>query len=107
MRSLQQWLDEYGESHQHPLNKTIHWICVPAIFWSVVALLMDLPEIFPGVELAYVIVLLALLFYVRLSLLMGLGMLVWCVFCLASSAWLEVHAPLPLWAIAITVFVVA
>ena len=35
MRTLQQWLDEYGESHKNETNKTIHWICVPTIFFSV------------------------------------------------------------------------
>lgn len=31
MKTLNAWLDEYGESHRNPLNKTIHWICVPLI----------------------------------------------------------------------------
>lgn len=35
MRTMQQWLDEYGERHRHPANKGIHWICVPAILFSV------------------------------------------------------------------------
>ena len=29
MKSIQQWLDEYGESHQNSFNKIIHYICVP------------------------------------------------------------------------------
>ena len=24
----------YGESHRHPANKAIHWVCVPLITWS-------------------------------------------------------------------------
>jgi uncharacterized membrane protein YGL010W len=32
MKTIQQWLDEYDESHQNAFNKTTHWICVPAIF---------------------------------------------------------------------------
>ena len=31
MRSAQDWLDEYSESHQNPVNKAVHWICVPLI----------------------------------------------------------------------------
>ncbi|MGB5587430.1 MAG: Mpo1-like protein, partial [Gammaproteobacteria bacterium] len=34
MKPVQQWLDEYGESHQNPTNKIIHWICVPVIALS-------------------------------------------------------------------------
>ena len=39
MKAIQTWLDEYGESHQNASNKTIHWICVPLIFFSVTGLL--------------------------------------------------------------------
>ncbi|HEV2213402.1 MAG TPA: Mpo1-like protein, partial [Gammaproteobacteria bacterium] len=31
MRTIQSWLDEYGESHRNPVNKKIHWVCVPLI----------------------------------------------------------------------------
>ena len=34
MKSLDQWLAEYGESHQNETNKLVHWICVPTIFFS-------------------------------------------------------------------------
>ena len=39
MKKLEQWLEAYGESHQNPTNKLIHNICVPVIFFVVVALL--------------------------------------------------------------------
>ena len=41
-RSIQQWFDEYGESHQNPTNKAIHWICVPLIFFSIVGLIASI-----------------------------------------------------------------
>ncbi|EMN72849.1 PF06127 domain protein, partial [Leptospira interrogans serovar Bataviae str. UI 08561] len=34
MKSVETWLDEYGESHQNPINKNIHWICVPSIYFT-------------------------------------------------------------------------
>lgn len=34
MPTIQQWLSAYGERHQNEINKTIHWICVPTIFFS-------------------------------------------------------------------------
>jgi uncharacterized membrane protein YGL010W len=38
-KSADQWFAEYGESHQDHTNETIHWICVPCIFFSVLGLL--------------------------------------------------------------------
>ena len=50
---LEKLLNEYGESHQHPTNIFIHKICVPAITFSVIGLVMSLGwEIF-GLDLAY------------------------------------------------------
>ena len=31
-RTVQQWFDEYGVSHQNKTNKLIHWVMVPIIF---------------------------------------------------------------------------
>lgn len=70
MKTLQAWLDEYGESHRHPLNKTIHWICVPTIYFSVLGMLYSLH---PWAALAGL--LLALAFYIPLSLSLAAGML--------------------------------
>jgi uncharacterized membrane protein YGL010W len=43
MKTVEQWLAEYGESHQNPANKLLHWICVPVIVVSLVGLLCYLP----------------------------------------------------------------
>lgn len=42
-RSMRDWLDSYSRDHQHPINRLLHWICVPLIVWSVVALLWTIP----------------------------------------------------------------
>ena len=42
MKSLDEWMDAYAVSHQNPLNKIIHNVCVPAIFFTVVALIWKL-----------------------------------------------------------------
>lgn len=36
MRTLEDWLSEYGASHQNRANQRIHKVCVPLILWSVV-----------------------------------------------------------------------
>ena len=38
MKPIQNWLDEYAESHQNPANIKIHWICVPLIMLSIIGL---------------------------------------------------------------------
>ena len=43
MQSIEELLDEYGNSHVNPVNKLIHWVCVPIIVWTVVAILWSLP----------------------------------------------------------------
>ena len=37
MRKLDVLLNQYGETHQNPVNKAIHWVCVPLIMWSALA----------------------------------------------------------------------
>ncbi len=70
MKNLEQWFAEYGESHQHPTNKLIHWICVPLITFSVLALLWALHWSF-----AIAVMAVALVFYMRLSTKLALSML--------------------------------
>ena len=43
MRTVSEWLGEYGQSHQNPTNKLLHWLCVPPIVLSVMGLLWSLP----------------------------------------------------------------
>lgn len=71
MKTLKVWLDEYSESHQNPVNKNIHWICVPVIYFCVFGILYALHP-----WAAYAALLLALAFYVPLSLPLAAGMLV-------------------------------
>ena len=42
-RSMRDWLDSYSRDHQHPANRLLHWICVPLIVWSAIAMLWTLP----------------------------------------------------------------
>lgn len=42
-RPVDALLAAYGESHQNPTNKAVHWLAVPVILWCVLALLAQLP----------------------------------------------------------------
>ena len=104
-KTIQQWFDEYAESHQNHTNKLIHWICIPAIFFSIVCLLSLVPV--AGVlNLAGVIMLFATLFYARLSPKLAVGMVLFYALCFLGAKWLGAWS-IPLWISALIIFVVA
>lgn len=43
MRTLSQFLHDYGESHRNPFNQWVHIVCVPAILISTLGLLWLIP----------------------------------------------------------------
>lgn len=111
MRTIQSWLDEYGESHQNPTNKTVHWICVPSIFFSVVGLLygVKLPvALTPTLQLNLAMVVLAVttVYYFMLSKPLAIGLLLFATVCLYLCQVIET-AGLTLWQVSIAVFVIA
>ncbi len=74
MRKIDHLFSEYAESHQNPTNKTIHWICVPLIFWSILGFISLIPS--PHIFIEYfgmisivslVAIFLVTFFYFRLS----------------------------------------
>ena len=95
MRTLDQWFAEYAVSHQNPTNKAIHYICVPAIFFSIVGLLMSIPSAIiantlqlnaPVIEnWAFLILLFVLVFYIRLSISMALKIAIFSGICLVIN----------------------
>ena len=45
-RSMDDWLNAYGESHQNPTNKKVHFVCVPVIFFTIIGFLWAIPAPF-------------------------------------------------------------
>ncbi|MBF25732.1 MAG: hypothetical protein CMP49_04360 [Flavobacteriales bacterium] len=92
MKTIQEWFDEYGKSHQNKTNKIIHWICIPLIFWSIISLLSLIPHSYLDIfnndflnglsHWGTIVILLGLTFYLRLSLNIFLGMFVFSIFVL-------------------------
>ena len=70
MRKVDELFARYGESHRHPANEAIHWICVPLITWSVLAALWAAAPV-----VAYIGIGLAVAFYAWLSMQIAVGML--------------------------------
>ena len=111
MKSIQQWLTEYGESHQNETNEIIHWICVPSIFFSITGLLysIKLPFTIGGIagNMAMIVLLAAIIYYISLSKTLWIGLLFFAVGCFALCYGIERLNILPLWLFAVIVFVLA
>ncbi|MEO8517173.1 MAG: Mpo1-like protein [Flavobacterium sp.] len=115
MKTLEQWFDEYAVSHQNQTNKAIHYICVPAIFFSIVGLLMSIPTGFLDnlipinkpilINWAVVALLFVLYFYIRLSIGMAIKVAFFSFICLVVNYTIEQY--FYLWAVSIVIFVVA
>lgn len=110
MRSVDQWLMEYGESHRHPINKRLHWICVPVIVWSVIALLWSIPTAgrwHEFLNLGAAAVAATLVFYAALSLRLACGALPILLGMLVSLPLAERAGFAPVWLIGAVLFVAA
>lgn len=116
MRKIDALLHEYGLSHQNEINKTIHWICVPAIFFSIVGLIFSIPAgplemLTPFLNgfanWATLVLLVVLIYYVSISPPLALGMLFFSALCLALANLIQLVSPVPLWLLSILIFVVA
>ena len=112
MRSVSDWLSEYGASHQHPTNKLLHWICVPPIVLAVLGFLWSVPvparfaDASPWLNWATLAAAAALLYYLALSRVLALGVLLAFIALLAIVQALA-QLPWPLWATSLVIFVVA
>lgn len=115
MKNLQQWFDEYAVSHQNKTNQLIHYICVPAIFFSIVGMFMSIPstaiaEILnlnnPIIEnWASIVLVILMLFYLRLSFTTFLKMFIFSAICLICNRYLS--DVLPLFYTSLAIFVIA
>ncbi len=115
MRKIDLLLSEYGESHQNITNKTIHWICVPLIFFSVVGMIASIPSGFvqlilgegnPYANWATILLILAIAYYATLSFTLTIGMTLFAAFCLFIARLIN-ESSTPLWAVSLLIFVVA
>ncbi|MBS0365727.1 MAG: DUF962 domain-containing protein [Proteobacteria bacterium] len=112
MRSVGDWLAEYGESHRNPTNKLLHWICVPLIVLSILGLLWTLPRpaflaaLPTWLNWASIVAAAALIYYTLLSPRLTLGVAV----AFVALLWLTLqlsHLPWPLWQTSLVIFVAA
>ncbi|MEQ8324932.1 MAG: DUF962 domain-containing protein [Vicingaceae bacterium] len=113
---IQDWFDKYAEHHQNPINKAIHWVCVPSIFFSLIGILSLLSfnlgsEITPSYLNYYLhagslLILFGLLFFFRLSVPIALGMMVISLIILKGIAFMH-RTGMDVAMVCISIFVVA
>ncbi len=104
MKPLQNWFDEYAISHQNKTNQTIHLICVPAIYFSIIGLFMSINSTFlqkniglsnPLIENWGTLILIPILaFYLRLSFKTFLRMFLFSALCILGNYYLGKQVPL-------------
>jgi uncharacterized membrane protein YGL010W len=99
MKSIQQWYDEYAESHQNPTNQKMHFINVPIIYFSIIGLFMSINPSFlqekiglanPLIEnWATILLIFILTFYLRLSFSVFLKMFVFSVISVVGNYYIQ------------------
>jgi uncharacterized membrane protein YGL010W len=111
LRRVDTLLDNYSADHQNPTNQLIHVICVPAIAWSVSAMLWAIPvpttALQPGAWAALAMFF-AWMAYWRLSKKLAMGMLVAFVAVVFLNKWIAgTYGVMALLWLGVGVFVVA
>jgi uncharacterized membrane protein YGL010W len=98
MKKIELLLNEYGVSHKNSINKLIHWICVPSIFLSIVALIWSIPlgpleqlkiYEYQFINWATICMIFVLLYYIKLSPILTVGMLIFSSLCLFITNYIE------------------
>ncbi len=110
-RPVDRWFAAYAQDHQNPVNQIFHCVCVPAIFWSIIALIWCIPPmgtlLKTGVWAALALFV-VWMYYYRLSRPLGLGAFVFFFVGCCLCRLIEHRFSLPaLFWTGVTVFVVA
>ena len=112
-RTVDRWLDAYGESHQNTVNEILHVICVPVIVMCVLSFFSLVPwqvPFLPQLDLANLLVGATFVYYARLSWRLALALLpVFVVLFLgvdALKAW-AAHGGPAVWQSTVGLFVLA
>ena len=111
MRSVNEWFGNYSADHRNSVNRLIHWVCVPAILWSVIAALWCIPVPVsigrPGFWCGLALIA-AFAFYWKMSRPIGIAMLlVFIAFGLITEVLYRAIGPSNLLWIALGIFVFA
>ena len=110
-KSVYDWLDEYGDSHQNYYNEVIHWICVPLIIFSVLCLLWIIPtpklfeHFYVTINWCILFIAISLIYYLLLSVKLAIAISAFAFF-LTYLIYLIEQSDLSLYLVSIGMFVV-
>lgn len=109
MKSIHQWFSEYAVSHQHPINKKIHYLAVPLIYLTVFGLLWQIPMPFSGfaaqqINWPLLLCLPVLGFYFSLSFAIGIGMTIFTAAVVLFLRWFEAAVAIDVWQASLVLF---
>lgn len=114
MKSIDDWLDEYGESHKNSLNKKIHWVCVPAIMFSIVGLFISIPHVnYPFIYGAlqfnwgFIFIGMIIVYYLRFSFAMAIGMTIISSLLILGNYIIKLYSNIPLLHLSTLIFIIA
>jgi uncharacterized membrane protein YGL010W len=102
-----QWLEEYSANHRNVVNQRFHFVCVPAIVFSLICALKAIPAGDAWVNPASLVMAAALAYYFRLSWRLALGLLAAFALMYWGALALETAAGGALIWVAVGIFVVA
>lgn len=115
MRTPEEWFVEYAKCHQNETNTKIHLICVPAIYFSLVGILMSFDaKILMNftsfnhpivINWAVLVSIPVLFFYLRMSLMIFLEMLIFTTLCIVGNY--HLGEILPLFYTSLIIFIIA
>jgi len=113
-KTIDQWLNEYGQSHQNRINKMIHWLCVPLIMLSLIGLLSSIPYSYVlevnnnsfSINTAILFLFFVSIYYFKLSKTLFFGMLLISILLIKGVNILN-SMDYALWKISLSIFIIA
>jgi len=116
MKSVHQWFDEYGDSHQNMVNEVIHWICIPLIMFSTIGLFWAASDVIRSVlgltlpeylNLGTGLVAIAMVWYTTMSIRLTLAMIPVSAVMLFGLWLIRATHFAPLWAVCAGIWIAA
>ncbi|WP_018691819.1 Mpo1 family 2-hydroxy fatty acid dioxygenase [Algicola sagamiensis] len=108
MKTLDEWFEEYAQSHQNPTNKKIHFVAVPIIYATVIGIFWSLPTPWnASLNWSILMTLPVLVFYFFLSPRVALGMGCLSMLIILFCFWLEQFLGVNILWLSVITFVIA
>lgn len=106
MKPVDTWLNEYSQSHRNPVNRKLHFICIPLIVFSIVCALLALPVGDAWINAATLVIAAASAYYLMLSWRLAIGAVAVLVLMYCGALLMRAHSHAALPVVAGAIFVI-